>query len=184
MHAYTCTCFIYVLCVACLCTCTDTLVCLHTYMLMYLCVQGKNDSVNTKPGGSPTKIMEDSEQRGSWVLLGVHTVRGQEASRLYQLSAVSTGNWEFLWLWRKEVGVSIVLYTIRAVVCQNASLWTGILVDKYPRTTYEYGNHVRICAETTTVRYSRCERTKNMVNSGVRGTKDRNLRSRWIGKLL
>ena len=55
-------------------------------------------------------------------------------------------------------------------------------VDKYPRTTYEYGNHVHICVYS----YSTVDviKQRNMVNSGVRGTKDKNLRSRCIGKLL
>jgi hypothetical protein len=55
-------------------------------------------------------------------------------------------------------------------------------VDKYPRTTYECGNHVHVCVYS----YSTVDMIKqrNMVNSGVRGTKDKNLRSRCIGKLL
>jgi hypothetical protein len=60
-------------------------------------------------------------------------------------------------------------------------------VDKYgyPRTTYEYGNHVHICVYS----YSTVDviKQRNMVNSGVRGTstkKDRNPRSGWIGILL
>jgi hypothetical protein len=42
-------------------------------------------------------------------------------------------------------------------------------VDKYPRTTYEYGNHVHICVYS----YSTVDEIKqrNMVNSGVRGRK-------------
>ena len=56
------------------------------------------------------------------------------------------------------------------------------VVDKYPRTTYEYGNHVHICVYS----YSTVDviKQRDMVNSGVGGTKDRNLRSRCIGKLL
>jgi hypothetical protein len=55
-------------------------------------------------------------------------------------------------------------------------------VDKYPRTTYEYGNHVHICVYS----YSIVDviKQRNMVNSGVKGTKEKNLRSRCIGKLL
>jgi hypothetical protein len=55
-------------------------------------------------------------------------------------------------------------------------------VDKCPRTTYECGNHVHTCVYS----YSAVDEIKqrNMVNSGVRGTKSRNLRSRCIGKLL
>ena len=47
-------------------------------------------------------------------------------------------------------------------------------VDKYPRTTYEYGNHVHICAENS---YSTVDvnEQKDMVNSGVRGTKGMDL---------
>jgi hypothetical protein len=55
-------------------------------------------------------------------------------------------------------------------------------VDKHPRTTHEHGNHVHICVYN----YSVVDviKQRNMVNSGVRGTKDKNLRSRCIGKLL
>jgi hypothetical protein len=55
-------------------------------------------------------------------------------------------------------------------------------VAKYPRTTYEYGNHVHIFVYS----YSTVDviKQRNMVNSGARGTKDKNLRSRCIGKLL
>jgi hypothetical protein len=57
------------------------------------------------------------------------------------------------------------------------------VVDKYPRTTYEYGNHVHMCVYS----YSTVDviKQRNMVNSGVRGTKkDRNPRSGWVGILL
>ena len=67
-------------------------------------------------------------------------------------------------------------------VCPLRMPATGRSVDKYPRTTYEYGNHVHICVYS----YSIVDviKQRNMVNSGVRGTKDKNLRSRCIGKLL
>jgi hypothetical protein len=50
---------------------------------------------------------------------------------------------------------------------------------------YEHGNHVHVCAYTATV-YSTVGviEQKDMVNSGVRGVKGRNLRSRWSGILL
>ena len=56
------------------------------------------------------------------------------------------------------------------------------VVDKYPRTTYEYGNHVHMCVYS----YSIVDviKQRNMVNSGVRGKKDRNPRSGWVGILL
>jgi hypothetical protein len=58
----------------------------------------------------------------------------------------------------------------------------GTVVDKYPRTTCEHGNHVHICVYSySTVDVSK---QRNMVNSGARGAKDKNLRSRCIGKLL
>jgi hypothetical protein len=46
-------------------------------------------------------------------------------------------------------------------------------VDKYPRTTHEYGNHVHICKHS----YSTVDvnEQRNMVNSGVRGTKNNHL---------
>ena len=58
-----------------------------------------------------------------------------------------------------------------------------VAVDKHPRTAYEYGNHVHIIFLYS---YSTVDEIKqrDMVNSGVKGTKDRNLRSRCIGKLL
>jgi hypothetical protein len=61
-------------------------------------------------------------------------------------------------------------------------MYIVLYVDKYPRTTYEHGNHVHICVYS----YSVVDviKQRNMVNSGVRGTKDKNLRSRCIGKLL
>ena len=47
-------------------------------------------------------------------------------------------------------------------------------VDKYPRTTCECGNHVHVCAENS---YSTVgvNEQKDMVNSGVRGTKGMDL---------
>ena len=52
---------------------------------------------------------------------------------------------------------------------------TRFSVDKYPRATYEYGNHVHVCAENS---YSTVDvnEQKDMVNSGVRDRKKRNLR--------
>jgi hypothetical protein len=46
-------------------------------------------------------------------------------------------------------------------------------VDKYPRTAFEYGNHVYICKPS----YSTVDgnEQRNMVNSGVRGTKKNHL---------
>jgi len=46
-------------------------------------------------------------------------------------------------------------------------------VDKYPRTTYEYGNHVHMCKYS----YSTVDviKQRNMVNSGVRGAKGMDL---------
>ena len=61
-------------------------------------------------------------------------------------------------------------------------LWATRSVDKYPRTTYECGNHVHVCVYSYSV--VDAIKQRNMVNSGVRGTKDKNLRSRCIGKLL
>ena len=48
-------------------------------------------------------------------------------------------------------------------------------VDKYPRTTCECGNHVHVCAENS---YSTVgvNEQKDVVNSGVRDRKKRNLR--------
>ena len=71
---------------------------------------------------------------------------------------------------------------VALVHCSGYLCTTQPYVDKYPRTTYEYGNHVHICVYS----YSIVDviKQRNMVNSGVRGTKDKNLRSRCIGKLL
>jgi hypothetical protein len=46
-------------------------------------------------------------------------------------------------------------------------------VDKYPRTTCEHGNHVHTCKHS----YSAADvnEQRNMVNSGVRGTKNNHL---------
>ena len=55
-------------------------------------------------------------------------------------------------------------------------------VDKHPRATCEHGNHVHVCVHS----YSTVDEIKqrDVVNSGVRGTKDKNLRSRCVGELL
>jgi hypothetical protein len=57
-----------------------------------------------------------------------------------------------------------------------------VRVDKCPRATHEHGNHVHVRVYS----YSIVDviKQRNVVNSGVRGTKDKNLRSRCIGKLL
>jgi hypothetical protein len=57
-----------------------------------------------------------------------------------------------------------------------------MLISKYHRTAYEYGNHVHICAETTT-RTVDVNEQKDMVNSGVRDRKKRNLRPEVYSKV-
>jgi hypothetical protein len=87
-----------------------------------------------------------------------------------------------LWPFAKSNGFILVSVPERLPGIGHCRVNAPASVDKCPRATHECGNHVHTCVYS----YSVVDEIKqrNMVNSGVRGAKDKNLRSRCIGKLL
>ena len=73
-----------------------------------------------------------------------------------------------------------LLASARALPLQGL---VSLAVDKYPRTTYEYGNHVHIYMRVNSYSTVGVIEQKDMVNSGVRGRKKMDLRPEVYSKV-